>query len=97
MRAVDSGTDDFFGVLYASSNFSGNYGYRFIIKLILIFCIQRHCLFERAVFVHAMHRIPHPHGADVLVNLVFDIMLFENEERNTCGNVIFLQRLVYAE
>lgn len=24
-------------------------------------------------------------------------MLFENEERNTCGNVIFLQRLVYAE
>lgn len=30
-------------------------------------------------------------------NLVFDIMFFENEERNTCGNVIFLQRLVYAE
>ena len=97
MRAVNSGTDDLFGVFDAFPDFGGDYGYCFIIKLILIFCIQRHCLSERSVFVHALHGIARPHGTDVLVNLVFDIMLFENEERNTFGNVIFLQRLVDTE
>ena len=94
---MNSGTDNLFGVLNAFSDFGGDYGYCFIIKLILILCIQRHCLSERSVFVHALNGITCPHGTDVLVNLVFYIMLFENEERNACRNIVFLQRLVDTE
>ena len=80
MRAVNSGTDDLFGVFDTFPDFGGDYGYRFIIKLILILCIQRHCLSECSVFVHALYGIARPHGTDVLINLIFDIKLFENEE-----------------
>ena len=95
--AVNSGTDNFFGVLDAFPDFGGDYGYRFIVKFILILCIQRHCLSERSVFVHALYGITLSHGADVFVNLVFDIVLFKDEKRHSGGNIVFLQCLVDTE
>ena len=97
VRAVNSGTDDLFGVFDAFPDFGGDYGYRFIIKPILIFCMQRHCFFEGAVFVHTLNGITCPHGTDVFINLVFYIMLFEDEERHSGGNIVFLHRLVDTE
>ena len=95
--AVDAGSDDFLGVLDAFSNRCGDFGDGFLVKFVLILCIQRHGLFQSAVFVYTVHRVPLSHGADVCVNFVFDIKLFEDKERDAGGNVVLLQRLVNAE
>ena len=75
--AVDAGSDDFLGVLNAFADFCGNFRYGFLIKIVLILCIQRHGLFQSAVFVYTEHRVPLSHCTNIVVYLVFHIELFE--------------------
>ena len=49
MSAVNSGTDNFFGVLDSFPDCDGYFSHRFLVKFVLILCIQRHCLSERSV------------------------------------------------
>ena len=97
MGAVNARSDNFFGALNAFADLCGNFRYGFLIKIVLILCVQRHRLFKRAVFIHALYRIALPHCANVVVYLVFYIELFEYEKRNARGNIIFLQCLADTE
>lgn len=81
------GGNDLACVLDVLPDFGGDTGYRFVVGF-AVFVVERHCTAEQFVFVTALYGISRPHRADIIVNLVFDVIFLVNEERNAERNII---------